>query len=193
MPRMKRFSITALVALGSLVVLGQPARAGISVSVQPMYPVPSSFTGEKMAVMLWATVVIDPGWYFIGMDFTGTADESGQALAWRAYPKSSLISAIYGVSLSPVSGQTVSGGYGEALIDLNTPLGVYDRDPHNLGESALFTVYGMTLEGEFASSSTRVSFNLRDAVVPEPASALLLASGLLVPAGVVWLRRRRTA
>lgn len=188
-----RFMFAAVAALGFLAISPRPAHAGpIYLDVEMHSPFPSYESPDSWAVYLHLVVGIDPGWYLDGLSFTGTADQAGHSLDWWDIPRGSLSEQLIYLSSTNFGGSAI-GYCASAYIDANTQPGIYNRNPSNLKSSATFTVYARNDEGEVASESVSVGFRVPGPIVPEPASALLLSVGLMVPGGAVWLRRRRAA
>lgn len=183
-----RLAVGVLVVLGSLALSSPRAEAAsIYAELKVMGPAYDEPGGVHLGLIL--SISIGPGWYYGGVGFTGTADANGNLINWEHGNR------YFGAEFAelhwfPVGASTV-GYYVGADIPLDAPPGVYDRNPNDLTLPATVSVTVYDDDGNRSTDWTTVSYTIQGAVVPEPASAMLLASGLLIPAGAVWLRRRR--
>ncbi|MDR3622536.1 MAG: hypothetical protein P4L85_24505 [Paludisphaera borealis] len=83
-----------------------------------------------------------------------------------------------------------------ALIDKDTPLGLYNSSSPTSHQPAIFTAYALNPTAEpHDEASVSISFSLdiepNPLAVPEPCSALLLCLGAMAPLGRFALRRHR--
>jgi len=186
----QRLAVGVLVALGILTVTSQRSEAvAASIYAETRIMGPAYYEPGGSHVGLILSVSIESGLYYGGIDFTGTADARGNLIDWE-YANRNFAWELVESAWNPAGASTV-GYFVGADIPANAPPGVYDRNPSDLSLPATVTIHTYDDEGNRFTNSTTVRFTIPGPVVPEPASALLLASGLVVPAGLAWLRRRR--
>ncbi len=183
----KQLVIKVLVSLGLFAFLGTAAHAG-PITVDYMIGYGSEYSSETMPG-IYASVSIDPGWYFDDYSFTGMANTKGEVFPWGQGYR------FFRFDLMDAS----DGGRGSSFLAFaefqpTTRPGLYDRNPANLNMPATLTVYAHDFQGNYVSATVALCYTMEGTVVPEPASAFLLAMGVVIPAaGATLLRRKRSA
>lgn len=194
-----RFAFSTLIVSCALLSIGARAEAGpIQLRAWVMVVGPAYFDPGGATVTLTMLIAIDQDWYFQELSVSHLATENGDKIMWGAWP--------YGYNRefgdpylrqSQAYGDAISFGsvYATAGVAANAAPGLYDRDFWNPQSPATVSVRATNKKGETVTETVRISHTVQreSQAIPEPGSVLLLATGLVAPVGLAWLRRRRAA